>query len=397
MFKSNKKSGSDSNLQDTNKDLFSLTGYKSMVEAVPVNVLVCDLDLTLLYMNKRSAETLKLVEQYLPCRIDEMIGKKIDIFHKNPEHQRKLLADPKNLPHSAHINLGPEVLNLDVNAIKNAQGRYVGAIATWYIVTEQLKSEREATQRLSMLENMPVNVLMADRNMDIIYMNPASRQGLKAIEQYLPVPVDKILGGSIDRFHRDPSYQRGIVSNPHNLPHRGEIVVGAETLALTAASVVDDKGEYLGPMIVWESITQSIETRRKLLESSNIAANAKHTTENVASNISKLRDASTKIGDVINVINSIAEQTNLLALNATIESARAGEAGKGFAVVAQEVKELAKQTADATKGIIDTVKEIQDQTKSAVDSVGAVAQVITEIDEIGQSIVADIERQRHGN
>src|SRR3546814_3506271 len=84
---------------------------------------------------------------------------------------------------------------------------------------------------------------------------------------------------------------------------------------------------------------------------------------------SRLGETSVEIGEVIKVITSIAEQTNLLALNATIEAARAGEAGKGFAVVANEVKELAKQTAEATGDIAGKVTAIQTDAKAARDAI----------------------------
>ena len=69
----------------------------------------------------------------------------------------------------------------------------------------------------------------------------------------------------------------------------------------------------------------------------------------------ELATVSTRIGEVLHLINLIAGQTNLLALNATIEAARAGEAGKGFAVVAGEVKTLAGQTAKAVS-ILQTLR-----------------------------------------
>ena len=98
-----------------------------------------------------------------------------------------------------------------------------------------------------------------------------------------------------------------------------------------------------------EEMTASI---REIAASANaaarIAADAVHTAEAANSTVSRLGTSSAEIGDVVRAITSIAEQTNLLALNATIEAARAGEAGKGFAVVANEVKELARETAEAT-------------------------------------------------
>ena len=106
-----------------------------------------------------------------------------------------------------------------------------------------------------------------------------------------------------------------------------------------------------------------------------------------------LMETSTKIGEVVNLIQEIAEQTNLLALNATIESARAGEAGKGFAVVASEVKALANETAKATESISVHVTDIQAATNLAVDSIDQVGTVIQKVEETSTAIAAAMEEQ----
>jgi len=101
--------------------------------------------------------------------------------------------------------------------------------------------------------------------------------------------------------------------------------------------------------------------------------------------VAKLGMSSSEVGEVIKVITSIAQQTNLLALNATIEAARAGEAGKGFAVVAKEVKDLAKQTADATSDITTKVAAIQGDSLAAT---AAIAEIVTMIGSMADSQTA---------
>lgn len=109
--------------------------------------------------------------------------------------------------------------------------------------------------------------------------------------------------------------------------------------------------------------------------------------------MARLSRSSEEIGRVVHVIQAIAEQTNLLALNATIEAARAGEAGKGFAVVAKEVKELARQTADATTEIGQKVNAIQSDAGEAVDVIGDIGEIVRRIHEIQNTIAGAVEEQ----
>jgi methyl-accepting chemotaxis protein len=123
-----------------------LNRIKQMVDNATVNLMYADLDMNIRYMNTKAEQTLKRLEAYLPVKAHEMIGQSIDIFHKAPEHQRRILGDQKSLPRTAKINVGPELLELNVNAMLDPQGRYIGAMVNWDVITEKVAAEKREAE-----------------------------------------------------------------------------------------------------------------------------------------------------------------------------------------------------------------------------------------------------------
>jgi methyl-accepting chemotaxis protein len=143
-----------------------------------------------------------------------------------------------------------------------------------------------------------------------------------------------------------------------------------------------------------EEMASSVnEISRQVQESARIAGEAVGQARTTTDRVSELSKAATRIGDVVELINTIAGQTNLLALNATIEAARAGEAGRGFAVVASEVKALAEQTAKATGEIGQQITGIQAATQESVGAIKEISGTIEKLSEISSTIAAAVEEQ----
>jgi methyl-accepting chemotaxis protein len=243
-----------------------LTKLTSVLDNLPTRVMLADRDFVITYANPATVEGLRALADWIPVSPDDLVGSSLDIFHKDPSYQRHLLADVSNLPRRALISVGPETLDLNVAALLDDDGEYVGAMATWENVTEKLALEKQVARITSMMENSPTNMMFADRDFVITYMNPASLATLTKLEEHLPVKAADVVGSSLDIFHKTPAYQRGILADASQLPRRANISVGPETLDLLVSAIRDKDGEYIGAMATWDVVTEQLANERAVAE-----------------------------------------------------------------------------------------------------------------------------------
>jgi len=327
--------------------LAKATVHERLATNAPVNLLMTDLDLNITYANRRSIETLKTIEYAMPCKAEKIVGKCIDIFHKNPGRIRKILADPANLPHTATIQIGNDWMKQTVVAVRDESGRYIGPMLSWELVTAQLETEARTRQLQKDLAERVAELQQAASDLD--------------------AGSEQILSSSRSTARAAGSSAASV----ENLDRQ---------ISVVAASA--------------EEMSASVgEIARHVAEATQVAKEAGRTTATVNSRIRDLGLSSSEISRAVGVINDIADQTKLLALNATIEAARAGEAGKGFAVVAGEVKELAKQTGTATEEIGKMVEDIQRDVSGSIEAMGKVREVVERIEALQSSVAAAVEQQ----
>ncbi len=517
---------------------------KILLDNANTNILVCDRSYKITYMNSASEKKLRqltpeIQKSFPTFDVDKLVGSSIDNFHRNPSKQRNLLDDPNNLPHNAVIEVGDVKLDLLVDAMMSDEGEYIGNVLEWMDVTTKLKVEVEMARLKSSLDNANTNVMVADRDLVVVYMNEASRNTLGRLESdirkvFPGFSVASVVGTCIDVYHKDPSFQRRLLDDPKNLPHQAEIQVGPALLDLNVSAIMDKDGNYIGNVVEWRDVTNEKKAQGEVERLINAASSGKlseridasqfegflksisegvnamveavegpmieaksvlgrlsegdlttvmtgdyqgdfddmkeslntaleklgHTmmavnesadmvtngineiskgnenlSQRTAEQASSLEETSSsmeemtstvkqnadnaqkanqlaiaarevaekggrvtgqtteamdavnksskKIVDIISVIDEIAFQTNLLALNAAVEAARAGEHGRGFAVVAAEVRNLAQRSATAAKEIKSLINE---SVQQVTDSTSLVSQSRETLEEIVESV-----------
>jgi methyl-accepting chemotaxis protein len=176
------------------------------------------------------------------------------------------------------------------------------------------------------------------------------------------------------------------------------VSVAAEEMSVNMNSVAAASEEATTNMSIVASAADEMTTtiadvNKNTDQASKVTGEAVSEAENATSRVQDLGKAASEISKVTEVITEISNQTNLLALNATIEAARAGEAGKGFAVVANEIKDLAKQTAEATGQIKTKIEGIQSSTSATVDQIERITNVINNINDTVEIISSSVDGQ----
>jgi methyl-accepting chemotaxis protein len=261
--------------------------------------------------------------------------------------------------------------NLQAKIPYTENGNEVGDMARALLVFRNTLQEAEHLRaEQTRLEEQAQEAAVAERN-----------RLADSFQQAMGSLVDTLVRSSNDVS----GAARDLSASAEQTTRQSQVVAGAAEEASTNVQTVAAGAEELSASIR--------EINIQVTTSARIAHEAVEEATKTEHSVSVLTEAATRIGDVVNLINTIAAQTNLLALNATIEAARAGDAGKGFAVVASEVKQLAAQTARATGEIGSKIAEIQTATDETVGSIGRIVEIINTIREVASAIAGAVEEQ----
>src|SRR5262249_4136989 len=267
--------------------------------------------------------------KHLPVKAEAVLGSSIDVFHKNPAYQRKILADDKNLPVRANINIGPEVADLLVTAIYDQDKQYLGPVVTWELITEKLESERKV-QEAAERERRHAEDLRTKVESILEVVNAAARGDLTREVKVRGADEVGQMGEGLARFF---ATLRGNVGNiaqtaPALAAASGELTAVSQQMASNAeetaaqAGVASAAAEQVSRNVTTvatgaEQMGASIrEIAKNAHEAAKVATAAVKVADKTNATVAKLGESSAEIGNVIKVITSIAQQTNLLALNA---------------------------------------------------------------------------------
>ena len=368
------------------------TRVKQALDTTTTNAMIADQDGNIVYCNQSVTDMLNNAERdirtVLPnFKANEVVGSNFDIFHKNPSHQRNMLATLKTT-YKTQIEVGGRHFRLVANPIFNEQNDRIGTVVEWADQTAEVAIQNEISNLVKQASDGDLSVRLNVNDKEGFMLNLS--KGLNDIMEVTD-EVTKDLGrvlsalaegdltktitadykGSFGRLKDDANSTVsklieiiGEIAEAASTVAQGvqEIAQGNADLSQRTEEQASSLEETASSM---EQMTSTVkQSSQNAMEANTLASEAQSKAEQGGSVVAEavtamgeINASSKKIADIIGVIDEIAFQTNLLALNAAVEAARAGEQGRGFAVVAGEVRSLAQRSAGAAKEIKDLIRD----------------------------------------
>ena len=387
----------------------------SMIDGAKAMFMSCDKDLKITYVNPAVTALLRKyqadIRKFMPnFDAEKLVGTCIDVFHKNPSHQQKLLRDVRSLPVTSELKLGPLTFGVTATALLDEKGNYIGNGVEWtdYNARENYSAEvrklidASARGDLSVRGNVDVldsvyKPMMAGINeiVDAIVrpVNEASQVLERIAAQDLTVRVTGDYKGDHAKIKNNLNKAAETLQNAlaqvadassQVASASGQISEGAQKLAegaSTQASSIEEISASLEEMSSMTAQNADNANQAKNLANTSQASAQKgnETMGKMKEAIDAIKASSDETAKIVKTIDEIAFQTNLLALNAAVEAARAGDAGKGFAVVAEEVRSLAQRSAEAAKNTAALIEKAVDNAKNGVAISDQVRGILGEI------------------
>ncbi len=392
------------------------------------SVMVADNDGVIIYCNASALNMMRAAEsdirKDLPSfRADAIVGSNFDIYHRDPSHQRNMLSR-LNAPHRAQIAIGGRSFSLVASPIRDESGQRLGTVVEWLDRTAEVAIENEVNEiigaavagdfarRIALDDKPPFFHTLSKGINDLLDANSRALDDVGAMltrlsQGDLTRKIDTEYQGVLGRLRDDANVT---VDNLQEIIFSIKSATDAINTAAQeiASGNADLSGRTEQQASSLEETASSMEeltsTVRQNAENSRQANQLAETAQQVAERggnvvgqvvetMSAIRQSSSKIADIIGVIDGIAFQTNILALNAAVEAARAGEQGRGFAVVATEVRNLAQRSAAAAKEIKGLISDSVDKVEVGnrlVDQAGrTMSEVVASIQRVAR-IMADI-------